>query len=81
MTDPKAAQDLLRSTMRFLAKTAKPAKTAKTATRPRKARFGELLVKAGAISAEQLQQALAQQKKSGQKTRASTAGYWRHIRE
>ena len=67
MTDPKAAQELLRSTMRFLAKTAKPAKTAKTATRPRKARFGELLVKAGAISAEQLQQALAQQKKSGQK--------------
>ena len=67
MTDPKAAQELLRSTMRFLAKTAKPAKAAKTATRPRKARFGELLVKAGAISAEQLQQALAQQKKSGQK--------------
>ena len=67
MTDPKAAQELLRSTMRFLAKSTKPAKTAKTATRPRKARFGELLVKAGAISAEQLQQALAQQKKSGQK--------------
>ena len=67
MTDPKAAQELLRSTMRFLAKTAKPAKAAKTATRPRKARFGELLVKAGAISAEQLQQALALQKKSGQK--------------
>ncbi len=67
MTDPKAAQELLRSTMRFLAKTGKTAKPAKPATRQRKARFGELLVKAGAISAEQLQQALAQQKKSGQK--------------
>ena len=70
MTDPKAAQELLRSTMRILAKTIKPSKTpkpAKPATRPRKARFGELLVKTSAISAEQLQQALALQKKSGQK--------------
>ena len=70
MTDPKAAQELLRSTMRILAKTikpSKPAKPAKPATRPRKARLGELLVKAGAISAEQLQQALAQQQESGQK--------------
>ena len=70
MTDPKAAQELLRSTMRILAKTIKPftpAKPAKPATRPRKARLGELLVKAGAISAEQLQQALAQQQESGQK--------------
>ncbi len=70
MTDPKAAQELLRSTMRILAKTIKPsepAKPAKPATRPRKARLGELLVKARAISAEQLEQALAQQQKSGQK--------------
>ena len=70
MTDPKAAQQLLRSTMRILAKTIKPfkpAKPAKPTTRPRKARFGELLVKAGVISDEQLQQALEQQQKSGQK--------------
>ena len=67
MTDPKAAQQLLRSTMRILAKTIKPSKPAKPAMRPRKARLGELLVKAGAISAEQLQQALAEQQKSGQK--------------
>ncbi len=67
MTDPKAAQELLRSTMRILAKTIKPSQTPKPATRPRKARFGELLVKADVITAEQLQQALAQQKKSGQK--------------
>jgi MSHA biogenesis protein MshE len=56
--------------MRILAKTikpTKPAKQTKPVTRPRKARLGELLVKAGAISAEQLEQALAQQQESGQK--------------
>jgi MSHA biogenesis protein MshE len=56
--------------MRILAKAikpTKPAKQTKPVTRPRKARLGELLVKAGAISAEQLEQALAQQQESGQK--------------
>ncbi len=58
MTDPTAAHELLRSTMRFLAK---------SVTRPRKTRLGDLLRAAGVISDVQLQQALALQKKSGQK--------------
>ncbi len=59
MTDATASEKILRSTMRFLAK---------TVNRPKKkVRFGESLVATGVISAEQLQQALALQKNNGQK--------------
>ena len=58
MTDDTVSQKLLKSTMRFLAK---------TKSRPKKIRFGERLLQAGVISEEQLQQALAVQKKKGDK--------------
>ena len=58
MTDNTITQDMLRSTMRFLAK---------AVTRPKKVRLGDLLLKAGVISEEQLQQALVLQKRTGHK--------------
>lgn len=58
MTDQTITQELLRSTMRFLAK---------AVTRPKKIRLGDLLLKEGIISDEQLQQALELQKKTGHK--------------
>jgi MSHA biogenesis protein MshE len=58
MTDDTSEEQLLKKTMRFLAQ---------TVNRPKKIRFGERLLQAGVISEEQLQQALAVQKKKGDK--------------
>jgi len=58
MTDDTVTQQLLQSTMRFLAK---------TVNRPKKIRFGERLLQAGIITEEQLQEALAVQKEKGDK--------------
>lgn len=58
MTDAKSAENMLYSTMRFLAK---------KANRQKRIRFGEFLVRAGVVTEEQLEQALEQQKKSGVK--------------
>ena len=58
MTDQKSAENMLYSTMRFLAK---------KSSRQKKIRFGEFLVRAGVISEEQLEQAIEEQKKNGLK--------------
>jgi len=58
MTDQSSAENILYSTMRFLAK--------KT-TRQKKVRFREFLVRAAVITDEQLQQAVERQQKTGQK--------------
>jgi MSHA biogenesis protein MshE len=58
MTEAKSAENMLYSTMRFLAK---------KANRQKKIRFGEFLVRAGVVTEEQLEQALAEQQKSGSK--------------
>ena len=58
MTEPTTTQKIVDSTMRFLAK---------SVVRPKKVRFGELLVQDHVISEEKLQEALALQKSSGQK--------------
>jgi len=58
MTESKSAENMLYSTMRFLAK---------KAARQKKVRFREFLVRAGVISDEQLEQAVAQQEKTGQR--------------
>ena len=58
MTDQSSAENMLYSTMRFLAK---------KVTRQKKVRFREFLIRAGVITEEQLEQALEQQQKTGQK--------------
>ena len=58
MSETKSAENMLYSTMRFLAK---------KASRQKKVRFGEFLVRAGVISEEQLEQAVAHQQKNGGK--------------
>ena len=58
MTDQSSAENMLYSTMRFLAK---------KVTRQKKVRFREFLVRAGVITDEQLQQAVERQQKTGQK--------------
>ena len=58
MSETKSAENMLYSTMRFLAK---------KANRQKKIRFGEFLVRAGVVSEEQLEQAIEEQKKSGLK--------------
>ncbi len=58
MSEDTITQEILRSTMRFWAK---------AVNRPKKIRLGDLLLKAGIISDEQLQQALVLQKESGYK--------------
>ena len=58
MTDQSSAENMLYSTMRFLAK---------KVTRQKKVRFREFLVRAGVITEEQLEQALEQQQETGQK--------------
>ena len=58
MTDQSSAENMLYSTMRFLAK---------KVTRQKKVRFREFLVRAGVITNEQLEQAVERQQKTGQK--------------
>jgi len=58
MTDRSSAENLLYSTMRFLAK---------KVDRQQKVRFGEFLVRSGVISEEQLEQAVERQQETGQK--------------
>ena len=58
MTEAKSAENMLYSTMRFLAK---------KANRQKRIRFGEFLVRAGVVTEEQLEQAIGEQKKSGLK--------------
>ena len=58
MTDQSSAENMLYSTMRFLAK---------KVTRQKKVRFRDFLVRAGVITEEQLEQALERQQKTGQK--------------
>jgi MSHA biogenesis protein MshE len=58
MTDKSSAENMLYSTMRFLAK---------KVTRQKKVRFREFLVRAGVITDEQLEQAVERQQKTGQK--------------
>ncbi len=58
MTEAKSADNMLYSTMRFLAK---------EANREKRIRFGEFLVRAGVVTEEQLEQAFAEQQKSGLK--------------
>jgi MSHA biogenesis protein MshE len=58
MTEAKSAENMLYSTMRFLAK---------KANRQKKIRFGEFLVRAGVVTEEQLEQAIEEQQKSGLK--------------
>jgi MSHA biogenesis protein MshE len=58
MTDQSSAENMLYSTMRFLAK---------KVTRQKKVRFREFLVRAGLITDEQLEQAVERQQKTGQK--------------
>ena len=58
MTEAKSADNMLYSTMRFLAK---------KANREKRIRFGEFLVRAGVVTEEQLEQAFAEQQKSGLK--------------
>ena len=58
MTDQSSAENMLYSTMRFLAK---------KVTRQKKVRFREFLVRAGVITEEQLEQALERQQETGQK--------------
>ncbi len=58
MSETKSAENMLYSTMRFLAK---------KANRQKKVRFGEFLVRAGVITEEQLDQAIAHQQQQGGK--------------
>jgi len=58
MTDQSSAENLLYSTMRFLAK---------KVNRQQKIPFGEFLVRSGVISEEQLEQAVERQQETGQK--------------
>ncbi len=58
MTEAKSAENMLYSTMRFLAK---------KANRQKRIRFGEFLMRAGVVTEEQLEQAIEEQKKSGLK--------------
>ena len=55
MTDQSSAENMLYSTMRFLAK---------KVTRQKKVRFREFLVRAGVITNEQLEQAVERQQKT-----------------
>ena len=58
MTDESSAENLLYSTMRYLAKKVE---------RQKKVRFREFLVRSGVISEEQLKQAVERQQETGQK--------------
>jgi len=58
MTDQSSAENLLYSTMRYLAKKVE---------RQKKVRFREFLVRSGVISEEQLEQAVERQQETGQK--------------